>query len=256
MWVRQKMPDRFVGDRDRSTEKGYTMQDYDVVVGLDAGKTFHHLYALGRDGEVLADRRVAQCERELTDAFVALLAHCKTMVVVDQPNNIDALAIMCARWAGCDVAYLPRLAMRRAAGILPGDAKTDARDAYVICMTARCMAQALRTLPPEGALRADLVALASFDEDCRCDMTRETNRLRAHLVECHPAFERALGGDVSSPFVLRLPERFGGCRTGQKHLCLNEYQPLRCRHLPHGLCRKNAKPQNAGFRWKPLKTAA
>jgi transposase len=186
------------------------MNDYDVHAGLDVGKSFHHLYAINAGGEVLADRKVAQCEQELTEAFAGLLAHGRVLVVVDQPNNIGALSIACARRAGCEVGYLPGLAMRRAAGIMPGDAKTDARDAYVICMTARCMPQALRALPPESALRADLVALASFDEDCRCDMTREVNRMRAHLVECHPAFERALGDDVSSPFVLRLLGRFGG----------------------------------------------
>jgi transposase len=59
-------------------------------------------------------------------------------------------------------------------------------------------------------LRARLLALASFDEDCRCDATREASRLRAHLVECHPVFERSLGDDVTSPFVLRLPSRYGG----------------------------------------------
>jgi transposase len=210
MWVRQKMPDRFVGGRDRSTEKGYTMQDYDVVVGLDVGKAFHHLYALGRGGEVLASQRVIQCEQHLSEVFEKMLAHGSTLVVVDQPNNIGALAIATARRVGCDVAYLPGLAMRRAAGILPGDARTDERDAHVICMTARCMPTALRTLPPENTLRADLSALASFDENNRCDLARETNRLRAHLVECHPAFERALGSDVTSPFVLRLLECFGG----------------------------------------------
>jgi hypothetical protein len=72
------------------------------------------------------------------------------------------------------------------------------------------MPQTLRTLAPENALRADLVALASFDEDCHCDMTREINRLRTHLMECHPASERALSDDVSGPFVLKLLEHFGG----------------------------------------------
>ena len=100
--------------------------------------------------------------------------------------------------------------MRRAAGLLPGEAKTDSRDAFVIAMTARCMPHALRRLLPADEARSDLIALAAHDEDCRCDMTRETNRLRAHLVECHLAFERALGDSVTSPFVLRLLEKYGG----------------------------------------------
>jgi transposase len=186
------------------------MKDYDVTVGLDVGKAFHHLYALGKGGEVIADRRVIQHEQELAGAFTELLGLGSVLVVVDQPNNIGALPIAVARRVGCSVAYLPGLAMRRAAGILPGDAKTDGRDAFVICMTAKSMPQSLRALPAESALRAGLLALASYDEDCRCDLTREINRLRAHLVEGHPAFERALGEGVASPFVLKMLKRYGG----------------------------------------------
>jgi transposase len=186
------------------------MQGQDVTAGLDVGKGFHHLVALGRGGEVIANERVIQCEQSLEGAFGRLREAGSVLVVVDQPNNIGSLAVACARRAGCSVAYLPGLAMRRAAGMLAGDAKTDERDAHVIALTALCMPQALRALPGEDALRADLVALASVDEDARCDMTRETNRLRAHLVECHPAFERALGADVASPFALKLLERYGG----------------------------------------------
>ena len=136
--------------------------------------------------------------------------HGSMLVVVDQPNNVGSLVIACARKAGCDVAYLPGLAMRRATGMLHGDAKTDERDAYVIAMTALSMPQALRPVPEESAMRADLVALASCDDDARCDMTREINRLRAHHVETHPAFEHALRDDVTSPFLLKLLQRFGG----------------------------------------------
>lgn len=186
------------------------MKDYDVTVGLDVGKAFHHMYALGKGGEVIANRRVIQHEQELTEVFTELLGFGSVLVVVDQPNNIGALSIAVARKVGCGVAYLPGLAMRRAAGILPGDAKTDERDAFIICMTARAMPQSLRTLPSESMLRADLLALVSYDEDCRCDLTREINRLRAHLVESHPAFEQALSEDVTSPFVLKMLRRYGG----------------------------------------------
>ncbi|MDR2493407.1 MAG: IS110 family transposase [Coriobacteriales bacterium] len=186
------------------------MQDYEVTVGLDVGKSFHHMYALDKSGAVVANRRVAQHEQELAEAFAALQGCGSVLVVVDQPNNIGALPIAVARRAGCDVAYLPGLAMRRAAGILPGDAKTDERDAFVICMTARSMPQSLRALPAESELRAGLLALSSYDEDCRCDLTREVNRLRAHLVECCPPFERALGEGAPGPFVLRMLEKYGG----------------------------------------------
>jgi hypothetical protein len=186
------------------------MNDYEVTVGLDVGKGFHHLYALSKGGKILANRKVIQSEHDLTNAFKEMLGFGSTLVVVDQPNNIGALPIAVARRVGCEVAYLPGLAMRRAAGILPGDAKTDERDAFVICMTAKSMPQSLRVLPSESALRADLQALAAYDEDCRCDMTREVNRLRSHLIESHPVFERALKDNIASTFVLKLLKKYGG----------------------------------------------
>jgi transposase len=186
------------------------MKGQDVTVGLDVGKSFHHLYAVGAGGEELANERVAQCEQALCAAFLQLKEKGSVLVVVDQPNNIGSLPLACARKTGCAVAFLPGLAMRRASGILPGDASTDERDAYTICMTARCMPEALRAVPEEDALRSELSVLAAVDDDARADMTRAVNRLRAHLLECHPAFERAIGDDVTSPFLLKLLERFGG----------------------------------------------
>jgi transposase len=186
------------------------MRTYDVVVGVDVGKSFHHLYAIGKGGEELVSKQVIQCEQTLVDTFKEFAASGSTLIVVDQPNNIGSLTIACARTAGCDVAYLPGLAMRRAAGIIPGEAKTDARDAYVIALTAYSMPLSLRPVTRQEKLRADLLALASYDDDCRCDMTREKNRLRAHLIEVHPVFERAFGDDIDSPFVMGLLMKFGG----------------------------------------------
>lgn len=66
------------------------------------------------------------------------------LVVVDQPASIGALAVAVARDLGIDVAYLPGLAMRRIADLHPGNAKTDARDVYIIAEAARSMPHALR----------------------------------------------------------------------------------------------------------------
>ena len=64
-----------------------------------------------------------------------------------------------ARWrsrspasSGIEVAYLPGLAMRRIADLHPGQAKTDARDAYVIADAARTMPHTLRRV---GGRRRD-----------------------------------------------------------------------------------------------------
>ncbi|KFG71517.1 hypothetical protein FM21_32420 [Streptomyces mutabilis] len=47
-------------------------------------------------------------------------------VGVDQPASIGALPLMVAREAGCQVASLPGLAMRRLADHHPGEVETGA----------------------------------------------------------------------------------------------------------------------------------
>lgn len=64
--------------------------------------------------------------------------------MVDQPATIGALPVTVARACGHEVAYLPGLAIRRIADLYPGNAKTDASDAYVIADAARTLRHTLR----------------------------------------------------------------------------------------------------------------
>ena len=86
-------------------------------------------------------------------------------MVVDQPNTIGALPVAVARATGLDVAYLPGLAMRKAADLYPGRSKTDARDAFIIADTARTMPHTLRSVDLADETLAALKVLAGFDED-------------------------------------------------------------------------------------------
>jgi hypothetical protein len=135
------------------------MNHYDVYAGVDVGKSFHWVYATDGNGERIVSRRIMQDEAELLAVFTSLRGgNCRVLVVVDQPKNIGALTLACASFAGCDTMYLPGLAMRRAAGILPGTAKTDARDAEVIAATARQVPGSLRPLSSADSERAELDA--------------------------------------------------------------------------------------------------
>ena len=183
---------------------------YDVYAGVDVGKSFHHLHATDHVGKVLVSKRIDQNEDQLLTMFSNLSQGRSVLVVVDQPRNIGSLTLQCARQAGCQVAYLPGLAMRRAAGLLPGDAKTDARDAQVIAMAARTIPEALRPAPNLDEIRGELEALAGYDNDCQTDRTREINRLRALLVETNPEFEKALGDDIASLLTLDMLIKYGG----------------------------------------------
>lgn len=185
-------------------------REYAVFLGLDVGKEEHHACGLSPDGERVHDRALPQSEAKIRAVFEALSARGPVLVVVDQPASIGALAVTIARDLGVDVAYLPGLAMRRIADLHPGNAKTDARDAYVIAEAARSMPHALRRVDTGDEALADLQVIVGFDDDLAGEATRVSNRIRGLLTQVHPALERVLGPKIQHPAVLELLTRFGG----------------------------------------------
>jgi hypothetical protein len=128
-----------------------------VYLGLDVGKGEHHAVGLSPVGKKVHDRALPNSEPKLRALFDKLTTkHGKVLVIVDQPASIGALPLTVARDAGCLVAYLPGLSMRRVADLYPGEAKTDARDAYVIADAARTMPHLLRDLKADDETIAAL----------------------------------------------------------------------------------------------------
>ncbi|WP_116206789.1 IS110 family transposase [Amycolatopsis circi] len=184
--------------------------EYAVFLGLDVGKGEHHAVGLDPSGKRLHDAPLPNTEPKLRAMFDKLAAHGPVLVVVDQPATIGALPVAVARACGHDVAYLPGLAMRRIADLYPGNAKTDARDAYVIADAARTLPHTLRQLNVDDEALAELDVLAGFDDDLAAEATRVSNRIRGLLTGIHPALERALGPKISHPAVLEILSRCGG----------------------------------------------
>lgn len=172
-----------------------TPDDIDVWVGLDVGKSAHHAHALDHDGNTLYDKPLKQDEKAIRTMLGKLSKHGRVLLVVDQPNTIGSLPLTVARNMGIAVAYLPGTAMRRTAQLLPGDAKTDRRDAHVIAWAALKLPETLRDAGPDDETLAALKLLAGHDEDLAHESTRHVNRLRSLLLQTHPAFERALKGE-------------------------------------------------------------
>jgi hypothetical protein len=178
---------------------------YDVYLGLDVGKTAHHGCALLADGTRLYDKGLPQDEAHLTALFNELKEHGRVLLIVDQPNTIGALPVAVARATGCGVAYLPGLAMRKAADLYPGQAKTDPRDAFIIADTARAMPHTLRVVDRNDEVLSALKMLSGLDDDIARDCTRTINRLRSILVQIYPSLERVFAGEVlQRAFVLDL----------------------------------------------------
>lgn len=101
--------------------------------------------------------------------------------------------------------------MRRAADMYEGEgeAKTDARDAFIIADVARTNPRARRQITVADETEAELTMLVGFDDDLAEESTRTSNRLRGLLAQIHPSLERVLGKRIHHPAVLELLGRYG-----------------------------------------------
>ncbi|MDX3503721.1 IS110 family transposase [Streptomyces sp. ATCC51928] len=177
---------------------------------MDGGKGEHQATAVTPAGKKAFDKRLPDTEPKPRELFAKLQAkHGTALVVVDQPTSIGALPLAVARDRGCPVAYLPGLTMRRIAGLYPGEAKTDARDAFIIADAARAMPHTLRAIDSEDETIAELEMIVGFNDDPAGETTRIANRLHSLLTQIHPSLERVLVPRLHHPAVLTLLERFG-----------------------------------------------
>jgi transposase len=172
---------------------------YKVFCGLDVGKAEHHATALDPSGKRVYDKAIANDEAALRALFTQLGEAAGLVVVVDQPASIGALPVAVAQAMGIAVEYLPGLSMRRIADLHPGNAKTDARDAYIIADAARTMPHALRSVDIAGPAMADLSVLVGHDNDLKDQVTAQTNRVRNLLPQRAPAAGTGLGPESGPP---------------------------------------------------------
>ncbi|CAL9328698.1 IS110 family transposase IS110 [Streptomyces sp. enrichment culture] len=181
-----------------------------VFLGMDVGKSTHHGHGLTPAGRKVFDKPLPNSKPKLRAVFDKLAAKFGTdLVVVDQPASIGALPLTIARDAGCQVAYLPGLAMRGIADLYPGEAKTDAKDAAVIADAARTMPHTLRSLELTDEITAELTVLVGSDQDLAAEAARTSNWLRGLITQFHPSLERVLGPRLDHPAVTWLLERYG-----------------------------------------------
>lgn len=214
------------------------MTDHQLYLGIDVGKTDHHATGLSAAGSVVYDKPLPQSEPKIRALLQELtVAHGTVLVVVDQPKTIGALVIAVAQDLGIDVAYLPGLTMRRVADLHPGQAKTDARDAFIIAETARTMAHTLRGITVTEENIAELSMLCGFDDDLAAQITQARNRLRGFLTQIHPALERVLGPRLGHPAVVALltryssPARLRTAGRGHVRVLLKKHAPRLAENL-------------------------
>ena len=183
------------------------IEDIDVFIGIDVGKSEHWATALSRDGQKVLDKALPNDEDRLREVYQRLQANGQVLVVVDQPATIGALAVAVAQDMGITVGYLPGLSMRRIADLTPGSAKTDAKDAAVIAGAARTMPHTLRAINASDEEAATLSMLTGFDLDLARQVNQTANRIRGLYTQIHPALERVLGPWLEHDAILEARRR-------------------------------------------------
>lgn len=179
-----------------------------IYLGLDIGKTSHHATALTAEGTKIWDKPLPQSEPRIRELLTKLSTQGTVLLVVDQPKTIGALPVAIAQDMEIQVPYLPGLTMRRVADLHPGEAKTDARDAFIIAETARTIPHTLHGITVADETTAELSMLCGFDDDLATQTTAVSNRLHGFLTQIHPHLERVLGPRLSHQAALGLLKKY------------------------------------------------
>ena len=173
-----------------------TVRQDELWVGVDAGKGHHWGAAVDQTGATLWSRKVLNDEADILTAIGEILDLAERVHwAVDINGTASALLLALLAAHDQQVVYVPGRTVNRMSGAYRGEAKTDARDAYVIAETSRHRRD-FTTIDVPAQLAADLALLTAHRSDLVADRVRMINRLRDILTGVFPALERAF--DYSS----------------------------------------------------------
>lgn len=162
-----------------------------IWVGIDAGKGHHWAAVVDESGATLWSKKIENDESAILIALGEILDLAdEVQWAVDISSRSTALLLALLAAHGQQAVYVPGRTVNRMAGAYRGEAKTDARDAYVMAETARHRRDFV-TLEVPAQLAADLALLTAHRTDLVTDRVRMVNRLRDVLTRMFPALERA-----------------------------------------------------------------
>ena len=177
----------------------------DVFCGIDWAEDHHDIALAGRDGQLLARRRIGDDAAGLAQLVELLAAHGDSAedpipVAIETPRG---LLTACLRATGRAVYPINPMAVARyrdrhsVAG-----RKSDHGDAVVLANILRTDAHAHRPLPADTELAQAIAVLARAQQDAVWARTAAQNKLRSHLREYYPAFLAAFAaasGGITRP---------------------------------------------------------
>ncbi|MGW2089394.1 IS110 family transposase [Streptomyces sp. NPDC001880] len=159
--------------------------------GIDAGKGHHWAAVVDESGATLWSKKIENDEAAILTALSEILGLAdRVSWAVDISGTSCALLLALLAAHGQKAVYVPGRTVNRMSGAYRGEAKTDARDAYVIAETSR-QRQDFTTIDVPAQLAADLALLTAHRSDLVADRVRMINWLRDVLTGVFPALERA-----------------------------------------------------------------
>ena len=173
----------------------------DVYCGIDWSEDHHDIALVGRDGKLLARRRISDDPAGLAGLLALLAEHGDSAgdpipVAIETPRG---LLVACLRATGRPVYPVNPMAVARyrdrhsVAG-----KKSDHGDSVVLAHVLRTDMDMHRVLPADSELAQAIAVLARAQQDAVWDRTCAHNKLRSHLREYFPgglaAFAGARGG--------------------------------------------------------------
>lgn len=162
-----------------------------VWAGIDAGKAHHWAVVVDDTGATVWSRKIANDETAILDALADILGLAEQVSwAIDIAGTASALLLALLAAHGQHAVYVPGRTVNRMSGAYRGEAKTDARDAYVIAETSR-VRNDFQAINVPAQLAADLALLTAHRTDLVADRVRLINRLRDVLTGISPALERA-----------------------------------------------------------------
>lgn len=159
--------------------------------GIDVGKGHHWICLIDEGGTTVWSTKVDNDEAAILDVIGSVLSRAHEVIWgVDITGSMGGLLLALLAAHGQRVRYVPGRTVNQMAGAYRGEAKTDARDAYVIAETLRHRGD-LNEVEVATSLVTELRLLVTHRTDLVGDRVRMVNRLRDVLSGYFPALERA-----------------------------------------------------------------
>lgn len=159
--------------------------------GIDVGMGHHWICLIDEAGTTVWSGKVINDEAAILDAVGTVLARADEVVWgVDVTGTMSGLLLALLAAHGQRVRYVPGRTVNQMSSAYRGEAKTDARDAYVIAETLRHRGD-LQEVEVATSLVTELRLWVTHRTDLVGDRVRMVNRLRDVLSGYFPALERS-----------------------------------------------------------------